>query len=157
MLTLDASMGSSLSSPANKGVLLHPHIHQLILTNELPQQTELLSSLISQFHVSYLLDFGKIQRTAVNHSFLVTLSGLFPGNYHSFGIYLITHQPSLDPLWIFAQSLSTQLFSSTSCLSFLDSSCHFTHGGESYFEDPERTSAFSSSLPKAHWGHSDGT
>lgn len=133
----------------------HTYISWSWQMNDLNKQ--LLSSLISQFCVSYLLDVGKIQRTAVNHSFLVTLSGFFPGNYYSFGIYLITHQPSLDPLWIFTQSLSTQLFSSTSFLSFLDSSCHFTHGGESYFEDPERTSAFSSSLPKAHWGHSDGT
>lgn len=94
--------------------------------------------------------------TAVDQRLLVILSDFFPGNYCSFGICLITHQHSLDALWIFAQILSTQLFPSSSFLSFLNSSCHFTDGGVSYFEDPERTYAFSSSLPKAHWGHSNG-
>lgn len=97
-----------------------------------------------------------MQMTAVDQRFLVTLSGFFPGNYCSFGIYLITHRHSLDAHWIFAQILSTQLFSFTTFLSFLDSSCHFTDGVESWVEDPERTSAFRSSLPKARRGHSDG-
>lgn len=95
--------------------------------------------------------------TAAGQRLLVTLSSFFPGNYCSFGVYLITHQHSLDVLWIFAHTFSTQLFPSTSFLSFLDSSCHFTGGGDSYFEDPERTYVFSSSLPKAHLRHSDGT
>lgn len=66
--------------------------------------------------------------TAVDQSFLVTFSGFFFSNYCSFRIYFITHQMSLGPLWIFAQNLSTQLFSSTSFFLFLDSSCHFTDG-----------------------------